>query len=61
MSTLEPEGAQPEPDFRPSPAAEEICQECGDDLAAEGFWYCTECLERLSEDERTRNDPVSDA
>ena len=42
------------------PPPEQICEECGDDLAAEGYWYCTECLERLSEDERSRNDPVSD-
>lgn len=47
-------------DHQPWPSAEEICQECGDDLACEGYWYCSDCLERLSEDERTRNDPVSD-
>lgn len=26
---------------------ERICEECGNDLATEGFIYCTECLEHL--------------
>jgi len=26
---------------------ERICEECGDDLAAEGYRYCTECLETV--------------
>ena len=24
-----------------------ICEECGDDLAAEGYIWCTECMEAL--------------
>lgn len=34
-------------------AREPICEECGDDLAAEGFTVCTDCLE-------THGDPHSD-
>lgn len=26
---------------------ERICVECGDDLAAEGYRMCTECLEKV--------------
>lgn len=30
----------------PGPACSEtVCVECGNDLAAEGHWWCTECLD----------------
>lgn len=28
-------------------AEERICEECGNDLACEGYRLCSECLERL--------------
>jgi hypothetical protein len=29
------------------PPEEVICEECGNDLACEGYIYCSECLELL--------------
>ena len=30
--------------------AEEICQECGNDLVCEGYHLCSECLESINPD-----------
>lgn len=38
--SFEPEEAPVDP--------ERVCHECGNDLAAEGFIYCTDCIETLN-------------
>lgn len=30
---------------------EKVCEDCGDDLACEGYPYCSECLEKGAADD----------
>lgn len=35
---------------------ERICANCGDDLATQGYRFCSDCLEELAPGRGTRND-----